>query len=170
MTATTNLRSLLRTIGFVVLVTGCAAPLTTRGEALPSQQPSGLEPTATPEVDSPSAEPTSGASPDGITQVTIQLTLNGTVPSDAVFALQTSFVPPGGQGSGGAIYLCSYYGGWPVCESGHTYSESYEFPTGSEVTFRVWRELDADGTAEDVESGELTLDDDDRVVTIEYDF
>jgi hypothetical protein len=86
------------------------------------------------------------------------------VPADAAFALESGIV----GGGGGAIHLCSYYGGWPVCESGGTYEETISFAPGTQVRYRFWRELDVDGAQEEIEAGELTVGVTDEVVSVSY--
>jgi len=73
-------------------------------------------------------------------------------------------------GGGGANYLCSYYGGWPICESDAAYEEAFEVAPGTQMTYRFWRELDVNGTNEEIEAGELTVGVADEVVSVSYDF
>ena len=98
--------------------------------------------------------------------VTFRLTLAGPVPADAAFALQSGIV----GGEGGANYLCSYYGGWPVCESGGTYEEAHLFAPGTRVSYRFWRELDVNGTSEEIEAAEFTVGGADQVISVTYTF
>jgi hypothetical protein len=97
--------------------------------------------------------------------ITFRLTLEGTPPDDAVFALQS-----GTEGGGAAVYLCSYYGGWPACEAGGVYRERVRFAPGAIVHFAFWRELDTDGTQEMLKQGEFVVGVTDRVVGVSYSF
>lgn len=146
----------------VLTVAGCAASATQSMELRSGSS----EPTTSPSVvSSPTILPTAEASPPALVRITFQISLDGSVPDDAVFALETT-----SGGGGGAIYLCSYYGGWDLCESGHTYAEAYSFAPGSEVHYRFWRELDLDGASQEIEEGQLTVGLIDRVIAVDYEF
>jgi hypothetical protein len=125
----------------------------------------------TPEASTPVAtavapSPTAEVSTDGSVSVTFRLTLSGPVPDDAVFALQTGIV----GGGEGANYLCSYYGGYPACAAGETYEETYEFAPGTRVSYQFWRELDVNGTSEELEAGEVTVGPIDQGISVSYAF
>jgi hypothetical protein len=102
----------------------------------------------------------------GSVTVTFRLTLTGQVPPDAAFALQDGIV----DGAQHAIYLCSYYGGYPICESGGTYDDVWSGPPGTRLSYRFWRELNASGTGEAMEAGVLTVGLTGQVVSVTYDF
>lgn len=98
--------------------------------------------------------------------VTFRLTLTGGVPGDAAFAVQDGYA----QGGQHAVYLCSYYGGYPTCESSGAYDDVGEFRWGAQLSYRFWRELDANGATEEIGSGELTAGTTDQVVPVVYAF
>jgi hypothetical protein len=102
--------------------------------------------------------------PESVT-VTFRLSIRGQPPADAAFAIES-----GAEGGGGAVYLCSYYGGWPVCAAEGVYRERLAFPPGTEVRYRFWRELDLNGTTEELKHGELTVGVTNQVVSQVYDF
>ncbi len=108
--------------------------------------------------------PTAQVSPPESVTVAFRLTLTGSVPDDAGFALQTGIV----GGGGGANYLCSYYGGYPVCAAGETYEEAHDFAPGTRVSYRFWRELDVNGTSEELEAGEVTVGPIDQTISVSY--
>ena len=153
----------IRVAMLVLLLTGCTA---SASDGAPSPSGPSSAPVSTEEPPAvPSAVPTAEVSiPESVT-VTFRLTLTGPVPADAAFALQSGVV----GGEGGAVYLCSYYGGWPVCESGGIYGEAYAFPPGTQVGYRFWRELDVNGASEEIEAGELTVGLAEQVVSVSYD-
>lgn len=147
----------LGVLAAALLIAGCAAP------AQQSQAPSdsaaatpsaSVAPSPTPEVSTPES-----------VSVTFRLTLTGVVPSDATFALQAGIV----DGAQHAIYLCSYYGGYPICESGGTYDDVWSGPPGTRLSYRFWRELDANGAEEAMKAGELAVGLTDQVVSVTYD-
>lgn len=130
----------------------------------PAPQPSASEAFGTPTA-SPSSSPTAGVSIPELVVVRFRLTLTGTMPADAAFALETGRV---GE-EGAAVYLCAYYGGWPVCDSEQrTYEEALSFPPGTQVHYRFWRELDVNGATEEIEAGEITVGVTDEVVSVSY--
>ena len=132
---------------------------------------SSSQPSASVSSEEPSASPSSAAASVAVSvpefvQVTFRLTLTGTMPPDAAFALETGQV---GQ-EGGAIYLCSYYGGWPVCDSNQgTYEQTISFAPGEQVHYRFWRELDLNGGTEEIKAGDITVGVTDSVVSASYD-
>ena len=146
-----------------VLLTACTAPAGS-GLGQPSDQSSTL---ASPGSSTalPSSMPTPLASVPELVFVTFRLMLTGTVPADAAFAIQSGEVGK----EGGAVYLCSYYGGWPVCESGTIYDEMLSFAPGARVTYRFWRELDINGAVEEIKTDEFTVGTADQVVLVSYD-
>jgi hypothetical protein len=153
----------------LLLLAGCATPATDGSPTeslLPSAVPVSPEQSST--VPSPAASslPSGDVSTPETVTVTFRLLLTGPVPEDAAFALESGIVGDGG----GAIYLCSYYGGWPVCASGETYDEAYGFAPGTRVRYRFWRELDVNGTSEEIEAGELTVGLIDQVIPVSYAF
>jgi hypothetical protein len=99
--------------------------------------------------------------------VTFRLTLAGPVPADATFALQDGIV--GGEQH--AIYLCSsVYPGYPICASGGTYEDVWPVPPGTRVSYRFWRELDVNGTSEEIEAAEFMVGGADQVILVTYTF
>jgi uncharacterized protein YceK len=158
-------RSILLISG-VLFLAGCGAQVEATFETI-----SIPEATATPEATAPAAtamapSSTPGVSLPGSVTITFRLTLTGAMPDDAVFALQTGIVGVGG----GANYLCSYYGGYPVCAAGATYDEVHAFAPGTRVAYRFWRELDVNGTSEEIEASDITVGITDQVISVGYDF
>lgn len=51
-----------------------------------------------------------------------------------------------------------------------TYTESYDFPRGSDVYYRFWRESDTNGAAEEIREGQITIGELDQVVAVDYEF
>jgi hypothetical protein len=149
------MRSVLLAIAALGLA-GCAGQqVTSTFEVVGTHLPTSIAPV-----------PTSELSPPTSVTLTFRLTLTGPVPDDAAFALQTGIV---GE-SGGANYLCSYYGGYPVCAAGEPYEEAHDFAPGTQVSYRFWRELDADGATEEIEASEVTVDPIDQVISVSYAF
>jgi hypothetical protein len=146
-----------------VLATACASPAQT-GSSQPSEQASPPVSTAIVTI-SPSEMPSTLPSGPRLVSVTFRLTLTGTVPADAAFAIESGEIGK----EGGAVYLCSYYGGWPLCEIGKAFDEVVSFPADAVVHYRIWRELDVTGTSVEVESGELAVGTTDQVVPVTYD-
>jgi hypothetical protein len=144
-------------LAFAVLgLVGCAGQIVTNTfEVVGTELASSIAPSPTPELSS-----------SGSVTVTFRLTVTGPVPDDAAFALQTGIVGEGG----GANYLCSYYGGYPICAAGETYEEAHDFAPGTKVSYRFWRELDADGATEEIEASELTVGPIDQVISVSYAF
>ena len=97
--------------------------------------------------------------------ITFRLELSGPVPDDAVFALQSGMA----GGAQHAIYLCSYYGGYPACTSSESYDDVLTVPAGTQLMYQFWRELDVNGTNEEMDGGELTAEAD-QVVLVTYEF
>jgi hypothetical protein len=155
------MRSVLLAIVVLGLV-GCNGQIVTSTfEAVGTELASAtsIAPSPSPELSSP-----------GSVTVTFRLTLTGPVPDDAAFALQTVIVGAGIVGNGGANYLCSYYGGYPVCAAGETFEESHDFAPGTQVSYRFWRELDVDGATEEIEASEVTVGSTDQVISVSYAF
>lgn len=152
----------MRSVIIIALLSlaGCSTQVESTFETIPTFEAS--TPAATALAPSPTAE----ASPPESVTVTFRLTLAGPVPDDAVFALQTGIV----GGGGGANYLCSYYGGYPGCAAGETYEEAYDFAPGTRVSYRFWRELDVNGTSEELEAGEVTVGPIDQTISVSYAF
>jgi len=149
------MRSVVLAIAVLGLV-GCAGQIVTNTfEVVGTELASSIAPSPTPELSSP-----------GSVTVTFRLTVTGPAPDDAAFALQTGIVGEGG----GANYLCSYYGGYPICAAGETYEEAHDFAPGTKVSYRFWRELDADGATEEIEASELTVGPIDQVISVSYAF
>jgi hypothetical protein len=149
------MRSVLLAIAVLGLV-GCAGQIEkSTFEVVGTHLAGSIAPWPTPEV-----------SPPGSVTLTFRLTLTGPVPADAAFALQTGIV-----GSGGAAnYLCSYYGGYPVCTAAETYEEAHDFAPGTQVSYRFWRELDPNGATEEIEASEVTVGPIDQVISVTYAF
>jgi hypothetical protein len=106
------------------------------------------------------------STPESVT-VTFRLTVTGPVPADATFGLQDGIV----GGAQHAIYLCSLvYDGYPMCMSGGTYDDVWTGSPGTRLSYDFWRELDVNGTREEMESGELTVGVTDQVVLVTYAF
>lgn len=146
------MRRILAAIAVVLLV-GCSAPVP---QPSASSRPSSV----------PSSIPSSGTSIPELVLVTFQLTLTGTMPADAAFAIETGQI---GE-EGAAVYLCAYYGGWPVCDINQgIYHEQLAFAPGTRVHYRFWRELDINGAVEEIEAGEITVGVTDQVVPVSYD-
>jgi hypothetical protein len=151
------MRSILLAAAVLGLVACNGQIVTSTFEAVGTELASAtsIAPSPSPELSAP-----------GSVTVTFRLTLTGPVPDDAAFALQTGIVGDGG----GANYLCSYYGGYPLCAAGDTYEESHDFAPGTQVSYRFWRELDADGATEEIETGEITVGSTDQEISVSYAF
>ena len=87
------------------------------------------------------------------------------MPADAVFALQSGLA----DGAQHAIYLCSYYGGYPACTSGESYDDVLTVPAGTHLMYQFWRELDVNGTNEEMDGDQLIAEAD-RVILVTYAF
>ena len=98
--------------------------------------------------------------------VTFRLILRGPVPDDASFAIQDGVA----DGPQHAIYLCSYYGGWPACGRGEAYEDVWTGAPGSRLSYTIWRELDTDGRREVLKRGELVVGPTDQVTSVTYQF
>ena len=150
----------------VMLLLGCtpAASGSSPGQSVPSSTASvaSAEPSATPSA----VASVTDSVPPGSVNVTFRITLTGTVPSNAAFAIQSGAVGM----EGGAIYLCSYYGGWPVCKTGASYEEVLTFLPGTRVQYRFWRELNVNGSNEEIKTAEITVSSTDMVVAVTYHF
>lgn len=133
-------------------------PPTLQPTASPTLQPTPIE-TATP---SPSPEPSTPAT----VTVTLRLTLTGPVPDDAVFAIQDGVA----AGAQHAVYMCSYYGGYPACASGAAYEDVWTGPPGTHLVYKIWRELDVNGAQEMVRENGLRVGQTDEVVSVTYRF
>ena len=159
-------------VGVLILLLAGCMPSATDGSPNESVQSSTTpvspeEPSALPSMPSgePSEAPSGEVSAPEFVTVTFRLLLTGSVPADASFALESG--PVGG--GGGAVYLCSYYGGWPVCASSGTYEEELAFfSPGTRVRYRFWRELDVNGATEEIEAGEFTVGLTDQVISVSY--
>jgi hypothetical protein len=149
-----------------LLLTSCTNP---SGEPTPTAElPTGSEssgPTATASATAPSQTPEASAA--GSATVTFRLTLTGTAPSEATFALQDGDA----SGSQHAIYLCSSsYPGYPKCVSGGSYDDVWVGPPGTELTYSFWRELDVNGTKEPMQTGTVTAASTEQILSVSYEF
>jgi hypothetical protein len=149
------MRSVLLAVAVLGLVACNGQIVTSTFEAVGTELASSVAPSSTAELSAP-----------GSVTVTFRLTLTGPVPDDAAFALQTGIVGDGG----GANYLCSYYGGYPVCAAGEIFEESHDFAPGTQVSYRFWRELDANGATEEIEASEITVGASDQEISVSYAF
>jgi hypothetical protein len=154
----------------IALLAACASPVAVEQSHSPAASAT-LLPTASPtQVSTPHETASPSPSPEpsipATVTVTFRLTLRGPVPDDAVFAIQDGDA----DGAQHAIYLCSYYGGWPVCARGESYEDVWTGLPGTRLTYDFWRELDMDGTQEQMNQGELTVGPNDQVVSVTYSF
>ncbi len=134
-------------------------------------------PTELPEASVASVSPTAAGTPTlvpsqtpGEVNITFQIMFSGSVPTGATIALQTNVVPYQGPGSGAANYLCSPDVGRISCEGGKSYEEADVFLSGTQVHYVFWRELDANGASEIIKEGQLTVGQQDSVISVTYDF
>ena len=97
--------------------------------------------------------------------MTFRLSLTGSVPADAAFAIQDGVL-----GGGQTRRTCARTTADTLPVAGRAYDDVWTGAAGSLLSYRIWRELDANGATEEVEAGEVTADNTDQIVSVGYEF
>jgi len=108
---------------------------------------------------------TPGTPSAGRVRVTFRLTLAGSLVAGSGFALESWQI----GAEGGAIYLCSPWGGvTPLCLNGSSYEEVLEFPPGARVHYRFWRAQHPMGIEHEIKTAEFTVRSVEQVIAVTY--